>query len=425
MNRILTQHDDGTISFDEYLALQGPAGETGAAGPEGPQGIPGPTGPKGDTGPMGPAGTGGGSMPGCLYFDTAFPGNSDSEKISSMNQWAKTAQGPTPVVIFGSRQYSFNVSIALYSGLKLLGAAGLAAREFSRSTIFNWTGGPGSSMFAFTGSQTGQSYPSDNSPRDVTVAGIQFQGGASTHFLPKNNPGDYIGKTLWYCQFHNCSWKNFSTIWWGSGTGTTFSGISHFQGMSDTCFNVGGSECSFFGTDGYSFADTQAVSGKPFFRSFLSKSTIGMIMVTARKSNYMFSVEGGHNLSFVSTAFDAQSGDPVWGAGVKIVGGDGISFTGCTFKGMATAPGNATGNNRGWVDIDGGRQVTFNGNNFRREGNNMPATSYPVVYVGGTATNVKWGLNNYSNWGTDKAVLKYSDVSKLFAIPEPSVTTSS
>lgn len=383
-------------SSEEWLAsLQGPAGPAGSEAA--------PTGESGE-----------------VWFD-GFPGATVNEKITALNAWSRTQTGPTRTVVFDAKSYEFSTPIDLNSGLSLMGAKRATAREYSRATVLRWQGAANTSMFRFPGSQTNQSYPSDGSPRDITFSFIQFQGGSSTHWMPKYDPGTYAqngaGHVLWYHQFHGCAWVGFATVWWGWGNGTSISGLAHLQAYSDTPFFLGGSENSIFGQDAQSFADSGNMTTKPFLRSVMTKSTIGHIMITTRKGGTQLSIEGGGNLLVDGTQLDAQDSDPVHGAGLRISGGDGLVFTNMSFKGMATAPTDT----QGWIQITGGRQMSFLGNNFERAGSNMPNTSYPLVFVASSVPDhaVKWGFNNYARWGGATAVVKQAAPNKLVVQPDP------
>jgi hypothetical protein len=179
---------------------------------------------------------------GMVYFDTFFEGATVDAKLAAMNTWHRAQTGPTPAVLFDAKQYSFSTPIKLFSGMALIGGKQVAAHEYSRATVFNWTGADGTSMFIFPGEQPPQSYPSDNSPRDVTVAWIQMQGDGSTHCLPKNDPSSssHAGRVLWMSNFHGCGFKNFATVWWGWGDGTSITGPTHVQGCTDTPFSSPG-----------------------------------------------------------------------------------------------------------------------------------------------------------------------------------------
>jgi hypothetical protein len=369
---------------------------------------------------------------GFVYFDTFFAGATVNEKIQAMNAWHLRQSAPSPAVLFDVKQYSFNAPINLHSGMALIGGKSVAAHEYSRATVLNWTGGSGSSMFVFPGQQPPQGYPADGSPRDITVAWVQMQGGASTHCIARNDPssGSHAGKVLWMSNFHGCGFKNFGTVWWGWGDGTSISGPTHVQACTDTPFHLGGSECSLFARDAFSFMDNStsawAGSGKPFMRSRLSKSTIGQVMVTARKTTWPLSVEGGHSLMVSGLCFDAQDSDPYYGTALRISGGDGIVVEGCSFKGgMHNPPAGAggAGANRGWVHITGGAQILLHGNRFARRGTNA-AASTPLLYVAGGvgAGQVKWGFNSYANYTGASAVLHQAAADRIAASPDPQLT---
>lgn len=379
------------------------------------------------------AATSGSTTPGLIYFDTYFAGADDNAKMTAMNNWAMNHGGqPQPGVVFDTRVYNFTVPIKLFSGLKLVGGSMSPAREYSRSTVFNWQGASGTSLFIFpTEGQTYQSYPSDGSPRDISVSFIQMQGGGSTHCIQNFDPtgGAYSGHTLWSSDFHDCGFKNFQTVWWGWGDGTSISGQTHFEALTSTALYIGGSENRIFGNDAYSFAGYPNDPGVPFMRSIMAKSYIGNCMITTRKGSTALTIEGGHNLVVDGMAFDAQSSDPTYGAGVVITGGDGISIINCSFKGMATQPASGWGgaaNNRAWIQVNGGDQIVLQSNSFHREGNNMPATSYPLLFVASSVANgaVKWGYNSYSSFGTDSAVIQQAATGKITAISDARLTVT-
>lgn len=373
--------------------------------------------------------SGSATPPGMVYFDTFFAGVDDNAKVAALNTWAQAQSNSTPAVLFGARQYNFSTPIKLFSGLKLVGGTMSTAREYSRGTVLNWQGGTDSSMFIFPPEgQTGQSYPADGSPRDISVSYIQMQGGASTHCIENFDIGSdtYVGHTLWYCQFHACGFKNFKTVWWGWGTGSSISGVTHFESIVTTALYLGGSENRIFGNDGYSFAGSSVDTLTPFMRTTMGKSYIGNCMVTARKVSTVLSIEGGHNLVVDSLAVDSQSSDPIYGAGIVISGGESITITNCSFKGVATTPASGWGgssNNKGWIHIKGGDQILLQANGFRREGNNMPATSYPLVYVDAAVPDsaVRWGYNSYSSFGTSTVQLQQGATNKIIVQADPRV----
>ncbi|MGW0432757.1 hypothetical protein ACWDV4_09460 [Micromonospora sp. NPDC003197] len=373
---------------------------------------------------------------GLVYFDTFFAGATVDEKITAMNAWhlAQAGNAPTPAVLFDAKLYSFSTPIKLFSGMALIGGKSAPAREYSRATVLSWTGGADSSMFVFPGEQPSQGYPSDNSPRDVTIAWIQMQGGGSTHCIAKNDPSSstHTGKVLWMSNFHGCGFKNFATVWWGWGDGTSISGPTHVQGCTDTPFFLAGSENSIFGTDAFSFMDSSvaawATAGKPFIRSRMEKSSIGHVMITARQTASHLSVEGGGNLLVSGTCFDAQNADPVHGSALRISGGDGTVVQNVSFKGAMNAPASAPGGtaaNRGWTHVTGGSQITFVGNLFSRKGTAATAAT-PLVYVGSGVTvgQVKWGFNTYGNYAGANAVLQQAAANRLVVTTDPLLTVT-
>lgn len=365
--------------------------------------------------------------PGYVYFDEYFAGTTDDARIAAMNAWHKAngSTNPRPAVLFDARTYSFSTPIEMWSGMALLGGRRVAAREFSTGTVLHYSGAAGTSMMAFVANSQG--YPGDGSPRDMSFHDIQFEGAAGTHYLPKHDPSTetYTGKTLWYTTWHGCGWKAFATIWWGWGDGCCITGPTHTQLLTDTAFHVGGSECSFFGNDGFSFADTPNDIHVPYFRSRMSKSTIGRVLVTGRKTNTQLSVEAGSALDVHQFYVDAQDSDPVYGAPVHISGGEGINLSNLSFKGGMHQPAGAVGGaaaNRGWIHVTGGRQILVQNCTFSLGGTNATAAT-PLLYAGPAvaAGQVRWGLNSYAKFGGAVAHVLQSVANQIYVVADPGV----
>jgi hypothetical protein len=375
--------------INEMIAALAPArdGIDGIDGEDGQDGEPGPPGPRG---PAGPAG--GGTT---VLVDSL--GDTDDARIAAMNAMAKAHNGlPTAAFEFAVRQYNFSTPIELWSGLKIIGTNGLPAREFGRGTILNWQGAAGTSVFKWVSPQYGQSYPGDGSPRDITVVGMLFQGGSSTDVMPKAQMnGDYAGKTLWYCNFHNCGVRNMRSFWWGYATGCSITGAFHAQAMADTVIFLGGSENTVFGVE-QSLMDNStaawASSGKPFVRSVMEKSYIKTAMLSARGNSYQLSIEGGHDVIVDGLQVDSPSGAPTQGSPVRVTGGYNFRFTNMTFKGFLNGGVTTTFGSRAAIDIQNARWISIDGNTFLKGNPTLPATT-PLVYAT-NSTFVKWGTQN-------------------------------
>jgi len=355
-------------------------------------------------------------------------GADDNARVTAMNAYAKGHDGgPSRAVRLPARQINTNVPIQLYSGLTLLGREG-PSREFQRGTIWNWQGASGTSCLVFpTDGQTSQSYPADGSPRDITMRYIQFQGGSSTHWMPKNSMSgtDIAGKTLWYCEFKDCGWKNFNTVWWGYTTGCSFAtGVSHFQAISDTAIFLGGSETTVFGNDGYSFAasSTATQTATPFMRSMLSKSTIGRCMITARGAGWGLTIEGGYNTTVTDLAIDAQNSSRINGKAMLITGGSGHVVTGTSIKGAMDAPSStASVNDRAPIVVVGGTNLLIDHTKFTRRETSYPADS-PVIHIGSAVADraVVIGLNTFDGYNDPAAVRVARDGQALTVDPRVS-----
>ena len=160
-------------------------------------------------------------------------------------------------------------------------------------------------------------------------------------------------------------------------------------------------------------------NGKPFIVTHMDKSRIGRIMITARQKGTHILVTGGSNQTIDGYASDAQDADPVYGAGISVTGGDGLVFSNCSIKGVASNPSLAVGGlaaNRGWVHITGGTQTVFNGCQFQRAGTSQPATTFPLVFTGPAvgAGQVKFGLGNtFTGYAAANAVVQQSAAGQI------------
>ena len=410
----------------------GPTGATGATGPAGPTGLTGATGatgatgPAGPTGATGPAGSGTGSSlvnePGYVFFDEYFAGADDPTKFAAMDAWnqANTGAGPRRTVLFAPRAYSAP-TLNLWAGMRLEGANGTAVREYNTGTTFNCVGA--TNQFQFAGvSNGGYSYPSGGAPRDISIQNILFNGGSTKNWVAPT-AAYTAANVLWMSTIHNCGWTNWLTIFNGFMDGVTISGNTHVQGCYDTPFTIGGSENNIFG-DGYAFMDSAAAYGvvanaKAFLVTHMDKSRIGRIMVTGRQIGAHVRVTGGSNQTFDGWASDAQDTDPVYGASIYVTGGDGLVFSNCSFKGVASNPSLAPGGlaaNRGWIHITGGTQTVFHGCQFQRAGNNQPATTFPLVFTGPAigAGQVKFSLGNtFTGYAGATAVVQQTTAGQI------------
>ncbi|SFR76219.1 Collagen triple helix repeat-containing protein [Agromyces sp. CF514] len=367
---------DGIDGKDGAPGLPGRNGIDGAKGDKGDKGDPGEPGKDGEPGAPGAGGAGT-----TVLVDTL--GTTDNERITALNALAQSNQANSGKTVFefALRQYNISVPIQLWSGLRLRGSAGLPTREFGRGTVINWQGASGTAVFAYTGTQSGQGYPSDGSPRDVIVQGLEFRGGAGRHVFEKVDPLNYAassGKRAWYFSIIDCGVVGFDTFFWGFMTGCTVRGEFHAQAVADSTFFIGGSENNIF-AGGHALLDNStaawAASGKPYIRSIMQKSYIGNAMISARGNSYQLSIEGGNDLHVMGTQFDAPDGAPTAGANIRITAGNNVQIIGCTFKGQMNNPGTTS---LGVIHVTGGKNIVIQGE-FRLSGT-AASPSTPLVY---------------------------------------------
>lgn len=207
------------------------------------------------------------------------------------------------------------------------------AREYGTACRLIYTGK--SYGFKFVANKHG--YPvNDTSPRNVTFRGVQLVG----KWLPVIDPAagnNYKNQTLWYCNFDGCGFINGPTAFTGYSTGTSFSGITHTQGITGPVFRVGGSETSINGGGGYSFGGSKNSSN--FIESFLSKSSYGEIMTT-QPEGIGIVVYNGFDVEFDKIRIDAQDSNPATTCGIRVLAGEAIKFPQVSIKGyLATDPG--------------------------------------------------------------------------------------
>lgn len=368
--------------------------------------------------------------PGYVFFDEFFAGVDDAAKFAAMDAWnqANTGAGPRRTVLFAPRAYSVP-TLNLWAGMRLEGSNGSAVREYNTGTTFNCTG---TNQFQFAGvSNGGYSYPSGGAPRDISIQNIFFVGGSTKNWIAPQ-PTFTTANVLWMSTIHNCGWSNWLTILNGYIDGVTISGNTHIQGCYDTPFTLGGSENNVF-SDGFAFVDSAAAypvvsSGKPFIVTHMDKSRIGRIMATGRQTGVHVQVTGGSNQVLDGYCSDAQNSDPVYGASIFVTGGDGLVFSNCSFKGVASNPALAIGGlaaNRGWIHITGGTQTMFNGCMWQRGGVNQPATTFPIVFTGpGVGQGqVKMGLGNgFTGFAGANAVVQQSVAGQIQTAGDSTLT---
>ena len=402
----------------ESVGEPGPPGQDGIDGAPGKDGIDGIDGKDGAPGEQGPPGRDGTSTPsngsvpdasvleqlmGVRFFDLL--GDNDDDRTRAMNA-LNEQHGPT--IFLSDRHHQTSVPIEAWSGANVVAASGATpAREYSQGPTWKCTG-PATIVFAPRG-QTEQSYPGDGSVRDMTFSGIQFDGANSGTLIAP--AASYPGKTLWYVDFHNCGFKNYRNVHHGWGTGLTFTGTTHMQGVIDTPVKLGGSENRFGRAQSFMDSTGWGNTEKPMLHAdSLSKSFINDVMPTARGRSWQLTISGSsHAVCAAECSFDSQDSDPVHGANVKILGGEGNRLINNTFKGGMADPSDGgrhnTGRpdtpeerrsqNGGFVHVEGG-SVLIEGNTFLNQGKIVPADT-PLVWVGPNVGNaaVKVGVNMF------------------------------
>lgn len=361
---------------------------------------------------------------GIIDFDEQIQGGSTDEKIRNMNAMFKAHAGRAlPTVRFDAKTYSTSVPIELWSGMSLIGGAGLPAREYTRHPTIRYTGAAGTSLFKYTGTQTNQSYPRDGSPRDISVAGIQFSGGSTVDCV-ESATGAYAGKVGWMINFHNCGWNGFRRVWHGYVDGASITGTSHMQAFSDTAVWWRGSEAVLFGMDSFSFVDSGVLGAKPMIRWGVSKGEIGRGMATTRKNGMALLIDTGSGIRVHGFSADSQSSDPCYGANIRIEGNArGVIISDCTFKGTMSNPtlgyGGAT-KNRGIIHVESSDDVVIDHCAFMREGSNLGPTTTPLVFAGPTVRQNGIRVGPCTRGGFDGVLLQSS--AGQFCEPDRSFT---
>lgn len=364
----------------------------------------------GEPGPAGPP------MPGYRTWDSF--GDTDNERVEAINDYHQNHGGaPTDTIALPARIVRHSVPLKLFSGSSYKGPT--TAREYSRHAVLQWDGGPDSAQFIFPPEgQTGQSYPSDGSPRDITWEGIQFIGDPENHHIEPFDvhSNEYSGHTLWYCRWKDCGWSYFRTAWSGWGTGSVVAGTSHLQGIGLTELAVGGSENRVHGGE-YGLSDAQPSlhqqGGLPSLHVHFSRALVGDALISVRGDRYGLLIDYGMNIYVHGLGVDSPNSEPHHGASVKVKGGKNVTLEGLSLKGGMNNPGAATGGeNRGLIDISGGDQIVLAGINALREGTSAPPST-PVVYVGAGASGVLIHSVNASGYDGVVRVEQGADVHVL------------
>lgn len=313
-------------------------------------------------------------MSGLVDFDSL--GGTDDQRVDKMNSMHGAK------VVLPLRTISTSHPVELWSALTMVAPYG-PAREYGTRTVWKFNGQ--GSVFKFVRNQQG--YPSDGSPRDINVIGIQFSAGSQVDFI-EDNQGHYQSKTLWYCLFRDVGFNGFRHGWKGHGDGTVFmSGVSHAQAYSDTFIDVGGAENTLFGSE-FSFMDTHNMDNKPAVISRMEKSVIGQAMITGRKGITPLVVDGGNGLRIHDLSLDSQDSDPVRGSALVVRNHDGLQVYGNTFKGMSHDGKSPI------IDVQRGSASIF-GNTFSAKAGGPPGT--PLIKAG-SGTTVKAALNQHPGY---------------------------
>lgn len=377
-------------------------------------------GPKGDPGPPGDTSGGGGGEALAGYRNWDSFGPTENDRCEAVNDYHMNHGGqPLDTIAMPSRIVHHSVPLKLFSGAAFKGST--TAREYSRHAGLYWDGPADSAQFIFPPEgQTGQSYPSDGSPRDITWENIQFLGSPDNHHIEffDLDANAYQHHTLWYCAWRGCGWSYFKTNWSGWGTGTSVVGTSHIQGNGREGFAVGGSENRIHGGE-YGLSDGQQSlhqqGGLPSIQANFGRGLIGDALVSVRGDTYGLLIGYGDNIYVHGLGVDSPNSEPHLGASVKIKGGSNITLSGMSIKGGMHNPDAATGgraDNHGFIDITGGDDITVIGCNVLREGTNAPANT-PVVYVGAEANGVLIASVNCSGFDGVVQVEQGADVHVL------------
>lgn len=351
-------------------------------------------------GPSGPAGSGTGGSTVKTAFNSL--GGDDTARFTELVRRYKG--GWRGEVEFEVRVHNCPIQIPTIAGMRWVGTE-TPSSEFGTGTVINYTGGSGTSMFSLY-TNSGYNYPSNGVSRDSHFHGIQFNAGNDRDFLPPA-PGGFDGSYVqWYWSFTNCGWVGWRNIVKGWGTGLDLLGKIHLQGNAQTPWTVGGSECKWFGEG--SLVDSGnanwMAANQPFLNWSLSKSTIGSVMLSARRKSYQLLVTYGHNSRAIGTEFDAPDSMPTEGHQVRFQGtANDFSLTACSFKG-----------GQGIQCITGPTEVLVNGCGFH--GNRGLAR----VEAGFTGKLV-WGANSY---GTTPKVIYAASASQVVLL-DPRVTIKS
>jgi hypothetical protein len=185
----------------------------------------------------------GGNLAGGIYIDS-FTGSDDARLTAAISAQQGTAG--MPPIILGARNYSFNQTRTLYSGLKLVGAFPSGPKNLEQSPNFvtsrvtlgssitsgtaSWWVSPGANVF------------------DIYMADFAVQGnsGSSVHqFL------DFpTSATMYACQFHSLSFNFMRSVFGRKDricafTQVMMSGHWTINNTWDTFWNIGGSD-NFF-----------------------------------------------------------------------------------------------------------------------------------------------------------------------------------
>lgn len=299
----------------------------------------------------------------------SFSGASYSAKFRNALA-AVGAMNPKPALVLtpGATIDAGSTPFLIPAGVSLVGGAAVQT-EFGHNCPIYARATGGTAVF-----QTSPRGTNESGTKGWSMSNIAFEGLTSISLFA-DNPMDSSGSIWAYNSLHNVCADQFNHIYWGPMLGTTITGTTYYNNMTNTAWYIVGSDNTLW-TDG-GFFEMNAWSATTYATKAalpamvrlgtLSKTTIGPMYITGSPTTVL-QLNGGaggialDNLTIEGRPVVGSAPNYMWCAGelIRLTGGSAILRN--KWYGYAMKDPSATGRaSEGYIHITGGNHLIDGG----------------------------------------------------------------
>lgn len=298
----------------------------------------------------------------------SFSGASYSDKFRNALS-AVSAMNPKPALVLtpGATIDAGSTPFLIPAGVSLVGGAAVQT-EFGHNCPIYARATGGTAVF-----QTSPRGTNENGTKGWSMSNIAFEGLTSISLFA-DNPMDSSGSIWAYNSLHNVCADQFNHIYWGPMLGTTITGTTYYNNMTNTAWYIVGSDNTlwtdggFFEMNAWSAMTYAAKAALPAMVRLgtLSKTTIGPMYITGSPTTVL-QLSGGaggislDNLTIEGRPVPGSGPNYMWCAGelIRLTGGSAILRN--KWYGYAMKDPSATGRaSEGYIHITGGSVIVRN-----------------------------------------------------------------